>query len=50
MPMLRSVRDWAISGKPLYAECGGLMYLSKGIHDFEGAFFGMAGVFPFRTE
>jgi cobyrinic acid a,c-diamide synthase len=45
-----SVRDWAISEKPLYAECGGLMYLSKGIHDFEGAFFEMAGVLPFETR
>jgi cobyrinic acid a,c-diamide synthase len=45
-----SVRDWGTSGKPLYAECGGLMYLSKGIHDFEGAFFEMAGVLPFETR
>jgi cobyrinic acid a,c-diamide synthase len=50
MPMLGSIRKWADSGKPLYAECGGLMYLSKGIHDFDGNFFGMAGVFPFETR
>jgi cobyrinic acid a,c-diamide synthase len=48
--MLDSVRKWADSGKPIYAECGGLMYLSRGIHDFEGNFFGMAGVFPFETR
>ncbi len=50
MPMLRSVRKWADSGKPLYAECGGLMYLSRGIHDFDGNLFGMACVFPFETK
>jgi cobyrinic acid a,c-diamide synthase len=50
MPMRESIRKWADSGKPVYAECGGLMYLSRGIHDFDGNFFGMAGVFPFETR
>jgi cobyrinic acid a,c-diamide synthase len=48
--MLASVYAWAQSGKPLYAECGGLMYLSQGIYDFNGSFFKMAGVFPFETQ
>lgn len=48
--MLRSVRDWARAGKPLYAECGGLMYLSSGIRDFDEKFFTMADVFPFTTR
>lgn len=47
--MLRSVKEWSEGGKPLYAECGGLMYLSRGITDFEGHFYPMAGVFPFKT-
>lgn len=47
--MLKAICKWALSGKPLYAECGGLMYLSKGIYDFDGNFYGMAGVFPFKT-
>ena len=34
----------------MYAECGGLMYLSKGIRDFDNKLFGMAGVFPFETR
>ncbi len=48
--MLASVNAWAASGRPLYAECGGLMYLSQGIYDFDGNFFKMAGVFPFETQ
>ncbi len=48
--MMKSINDWANSGKPIYSECGGLMYLSKGIYDFNGNFFEMAGVFPFETE
>jgi cobyrinic acid a,c-diamide synthase len=47
--MLTSIRTWADEGRPMYAECGGLMYLSQGIYDFEDAFFPMAGVFPFET-
>jgi cobyrinic acid a,c-diamide synthase len=48
-PMLTSIRAFAEVGKPLYAECGGMMYLSSGIRDFEGKRFPMAGVFPFET-
>jgi cobyrinic acid a,c-diamide synthase len=48
--MLGSIRAWADAGKPLYAECGGLMYLSKGIRNFDEVFFPMAGVFAFETR
>ena len=48
--MIEDIYNWANSGNPIYAECGGLMYLSKGIYDFNGNFFEMAGVFPFDTE
>ncbi|MFN3395566.1 MAG: cobyrinate a,c-diamide synthase [Thermodesulfovibrionales bacterium] len=47
--MLRAVQDWANSGRPIYAECGGLMYLSRGIYDTNGDFFQMAGVMPFEA-
>ena len=48
--MLESIHAWANAGKPLYAECGGMMYLSMGIRDFNDRFFAMAGVFPFETR
>ncbi len=48
--LLGSIRAWAEAGKPMYAECGGLMYLSRGIRDFDDRFFGMARVFPFETR
>ena len=48
--MLQSLHEWADAGRPVYAECGGLMYLSRGIYDFNGRFHPMAGVFPFRTK
>lgn len=47
--MLNSVRDWAESGRALYAECGGLMYLSKGIWKSGNERYEMAGVFSFET-
>lgn len=47
--LLSAVRARAAEGMPIYAECGGLMYLSKGIRNFEGQLFEMAGVLPFET-
>lgn len=44
--MRQAIRNWSLSGKPLYAECGGFMYLSEGIRDSDGRFHPMAGVFP----
>jgi cobyrinic acid a,c-diamide synthase len=48
--MLDSIRAWSAAGKPLYAECGGLMYLSKGIRDFENKSHAMAGLFAFEAR
>ena len=43
--MLGKIRDFCASGKPVYAECGGFMYLMKGITTRDGRQHPMAGVF-----
>ena len=48
-PMRTAIADLAAAGKPVYAECGGLMYMSKGIRDLEGRLFEMTGLLPFET-
>ncbi len=47
--MLRAVRDFADSGAAIYAECGGLMYLSESLTTKAGTSFPMAGVLPVTT-
>ncbi|PIV05767.1 MAG: cobyrinic acid a,c-diamide synthase [Syntrophobacterales bacterium CG_4_8_14_3_um_filter_58_8] len=47
--MLTAIRAYADSGRPLYAECGGLMYLSRGI-ETDGRFYPFAGLLPARTR
>ncbi len=41
-----SLVEAAEAGMPIYAECGGLMYLSQGIIDFEGSKHAMVGLIP----
>lgn len=48
--MLNSVLYFAEQGKPVYAECGGFMYLTEGIFDLNNGFYSMVGVFPFKTK
>jgi cobyrinic acid a,c-diamide synthase len=45
-PMLQSLRQQAWRGLPVYAECGGLMYLCDRLVDFEGRSRSMAGILP----
>jgi len=41
-----AVRAFADAGKPIYAECGGLMYLAEAIEDLEGVIHPMVGLLP----
>ncbi len=43
------VKDLADQGLPVYAECGGFMYLAESLH-YEGEDFNMAGVFNVQTR
>ena len=42
----RALIEAAKAGMPIYAECGGLMYISQGIIDFEGNKHAMVGLVP----
>jgi cobyrinic acid a,c-diamide synthase len=44
--MLDAVRRFAEFGRPVYAECGGLMYLADGIRTLDGNAWPMAGLIP----
>ncbi len=48
--MLSSVREFAEAGNPIYAECGGLMYLAEEIVTFEGKSASMVGALPLRVR
>ncbi len=48
--MLRSMRRAAEEGLPIYAECGGLMYLGECIEDQDGKVYPMAGIVPARSS
>ena len=41
-----AVRSFAVAGRPIYAECGGLMYLAGAIEDLDGATHSMVGLLP----
>jgi cobyrinic acid a,c-diamide synthase len=45
-PMLAAVRAAVRDGMPVYAECGGLMYLTQAIVDLDGKTHTMAAVLP----
>ena len=44
--MRASIKDTAEKGMPIYAECGGFMYLMRHVTDFDGNAFPMLGVIP----
>ncbi|MDP2681967.1 MAG: cobyrinate a,c-diamide synthase [Deltaproteobacteria bacterium] len=46
----KEIKLIADSGLPIYAECGGLMYLGKGLKDFKGKKYEMVGIFPWVSR
>ena len=46
----QSVSDFIATGGAVYAECGGLMYLTEAIIDADGAEHSMVGVLPTRAR
>lgn len=48
--MSQSIRQHAALGGGIYAECGGLMYMSQGIHTINGDSYPMLGLLPAWTR
>ncbi|MGA2251148.1 cobyrinate a,c-diamide synthase [Terracidiphilus sp.] len=48
--MLTAIREFVASGRPVYAECGGMIFLSRKLTTREGTTYPMAGVLPFEIE
>lgn len=46
--MLAQIRSFAACGKPIYAECGGMMYLAESLTTLNSESFPMAGVLPLQ--
>jgi len=48
--MLAEIKSWSEAGRPIYAECGGFIYLCQGLFDQDGEYWPLAGVFPCRAR
>ena len=48
--MLGDVRAFAASGRPVYAECGGMLYLAESLGTADGSNYTMAGVLPLSMQ
>ncbi len=48
--LMQDIRELILKGIPVYAECGGFMYLMDSIVDFEGNHYKMLGIFPFECH
>jgi cobyrinic acid a,c-diamide synthase len=48
--LLQEIRKFAKENKPIYAECGGLMYLAQELTTIEGQCYPMAGILPVSIE
>jgi cobyrinic acid a,c-diamide synthase len=49
-PMLDQIRAFTRSGGHIYAECGGLLYLSQQLSTVDGDVYPMLGILPLKME
>jgi cobyrinic acid a,c-diamide synthase len=48
--MLEDIHAFATSGSPIYAECGGMLYLAESLRTADGSNYAMAGVLPLTMQ
>jgi cobyrinic acid a,c-diamide synthase len=48
--LLQEIRDFAKANRPIYAECGGLMFLAETLTTMDAKSYPMAGVLPVAIE
>ncbi|MBN1430782.1 MAG: cobyrinate a,c-diamide synthase [Anaerolineae bacterium] len=48
--LIQTIRSFVDARMPVYAECGGLMFLTESITDLNGRIYPMAGVVPGRAQ
>jgi cobyrinic acid a,c-diamide synthase len=48
--MIDALHNWIENDGPVYAECGGFMYLTQGITDHDNCFHPMVGCFPVKSH
>lgn len=48
--MQQAIRNFVAAGKPVYAECGGMIFLGQQLTDFDGTHYPMVGVLPLNIE
>ncbi|MCR5177250.1 MAG: cobyrinate a,c-diamide synthase [Anaerovibrio sp.] len=50
LELIESIRKEAAAGMPIYAECGGFMFLSSSMEAFNGEVFPMCDILPCRVK
>jgi cobyrinic acid a,c-diamide synthase len=50
LSLLQEIRDFAKANRPIYAECGGLMYLSETLTTIDGQRYPMTAIVPAAVE
>ncbi|OGI31325.1 MAG: hypothetical protein A2287_02710 [Candidatus Melainabacteria bacterium RIFOXYA12_FULL_32_12] len=48
--ILEDIYNFSQNGGVIYGECGGLMYLSEGVEGFNGEFYPLCSILPFKTR